>query len=66
MNSLDDPIVQSSGIDFEAIAKNENTVLATHDVGGHMGYNQRSWGLFENASHAHVDVALSFLGAYRK
>ena len=39
MNALDDPIVMRSGINFDEIAKNENTVLATHDIGGHMGYN---------------------------
>ena len=39
MNAFDDPIILRSGIDFEEIAKNENTVLATHDIGGHLGYN---------------------------
>jgi predicted alpha/beta-fold hydrolase len=39
MYALDDPIVPKSAIDYEAIANNENTVLATHDIGGHCGYN---------------------------
>ena len=39
MNAFDDPIILRSGIDFEAISKNENTILATHDIGGHLGYN---------------------------
>lgn len=66
MNALDDPMIYSSGINFEEVAKNENTVLATHDIGGHMGYNQRLWGLKEQSSHAFVDVVLNFLDAYKK
>lgn len=38
MNSLDDPLIDDSIIDFESIRDNENCILATNDCGGHIGY----------------------------
>ena len=39
INALDDPIIGSEGIDYEVIAANPNTALATSEHGGHMSYN---------------------------
>ena len=43
MAALDDPLIGKTGIDFKAISLNENTVLATTDVGGHLGFHQSAW-----------------------
>ena len=43
MSTLDDPLVGLNGLDFDSISHNENTVLATNDIGGHLGFHTNSW-----------------------
>ena len=38
MTALDDPICIKDCIDFDSIRDNPNTILATSNYGGHMGY----------------------------
>ena len=43
MAALDDPLIGKTGIDFKAISLNDNTVLATTDIGGHLGFHSSAW-----------------------
>jgi uncharacterized protein len=43
MAAHDDPLIGRTGIDQKTISLNENTVLATNELGGHLGYHQSAW-----------------------
>ena len=44
LNSLDDPVVHKSAIDYEGIRANPNCFLGTTNHGGHIGYRKTIWG----------------------
>jgi predicted alpha/beta-fold hydrolase len=48
INAIDDPVIGSDLIDYEAFKRNENVAMATTKYGGHLGYSenvmsQRVW-----------------------
>jgi predicted alpha/beta-fold hydrolase len=40
LNSMDDPVVHHTAVDYEGISNNPNCVVATTNHGGHLGYRE--------------------------
>ena len=61
LNSMDDPLVDSSLIPFDLPQQNEHIILVTTEKGGHLGWGEGR-GLHPT-SHWHERLAIQFIGA---
>ena len=60
MHSLDDPIIPTSAVDFEAINSNPNTLIGVTEMGGHTSYHTS---VRDTSSQWFIPIALDFLQA---
>ena len=58
MHAQDDPLMNSTCVDFEAISQNPNTILGMTKMGGHTSYHES---LFDTSKQWFIPVALDFL-----